>query len=108
MILVRADAYRPHLGEAFAACTEAGLRADLTLESVQAFETPATEGFSLLFTGPRSVLLPQGSHTLEHPALGRLELFLVPVMDPRAEVYTYEAIFNHLRPAAQVPLSGGA
>ena len=49
--------------------------------------------FSLVFRGPRSAALVQQIHRLEHPALGVLELFLVPI-GPDAFGLRYEAIFG--------------
>lgn len=98
----QAEAYRPHLDTTFnlaGAC-------DLRLEVVEPFEDSATEGFALRFAGPREVLVPQGIRTLDHPALGSLDLFLVPVQDQRRDRYTYEAVFNRLKPQAST--SGGA
>ena len=53
------------------------------------------QSFSLIFRGPRDRLLSQGMHPVEHPALGTLTIFLVPIMpegDP-TELH-YQAIFN--------------
>jgi hypothetical protein len=101
----RADHYRPHVGTPFEL---PGVPFSLVLEAVEAFETSATEGFSLRFTGPQSPLIPQGIRAMEHPSLGQFELFLVPVQDPRTDIHTYEAIFNRLRPPAQASTTGGA
>lgn len=98
-MLVRADDYRPHVGTTFRVGPYG-----IDLEAVEAIDTPVTEGFSLLFAGSREYLLEQGIHGLEHPVLGALELFLAPVESLRPEVFTYQAIFNRMKPA----LSGGA
>ena len=45
--------------------------------------------FSLVFRGPGEPLLPQRIYRVEHPALGALDLFLVPIGPGR-----YEAIFT--------------
>jgi len=37
------------------------------------------ESFSLLFVGPGDSALPQETYTIEHAALGKFSLFLVPV-----------------------------
>ena len=49
--------------------------------------------FSLVFRGPLSPVMPQHTYPLEHPALGRLEIFLVPI-GPDASGMRYEAVFN--------------
>ena len=43
----------------------------------------------LLFRGPSLPILPQRIYPLEHAALGRLELFIVPIGPGQ-----YEAIFT--------------
>ena len=52
------------------------------------------EKFSLVFAGRRRELIGQDTYTFEHDALGRFDLFIVPIhtRDPRA--IDYEAVFN--------------
>jgi hypothetical protein len=51
------------------------------------------EHFALDFTGAPDAPLASSLHTLEHPQLGRVEMFLSPVDRP-ASALTYEAIVN--------------
>lgn len=51
------------------------------------------EPFSLVFRGPRDILLEQRIYTLEHATLGKLEIFLVP-LGPDKHGLRYEAVFN--------------
>jgi hypothetical protein len=54
---------------------------------------PRSDPFTLEFTGPQPVL-EQRTYTLDHRALGLIELFLVPIgIDPDGRV-RYEAVFN--------------
>jgi len=53
------------------------------------------ESFSLLFHGPQSQPLPQGTHSFEHPQLGTFELFIVPVAAESGRLH-YQAVFNRL------------
>ena len=48
--------------------------------------------FSLVFSGPATPVLPQGTHELHHPELGELSLFLVP-LGPQDGAMRYEAAF---------------
>jgi hypothetical protein len=48
--------------------------------------------FSLIFTGPASPFLPQGTYELHHAELGELSLFLVP-LGPQVDAMRYEAAF---------------
>jgi hypothetical protein len=53
------------------------------------------QSFSLIFRGPRGRMLPQCIHSVEHPTLGTLTIFLVPIGsegDPTG--LHYQAIFN--------------
>ncbi|HEY7874089.1 MAG TPA: hypothetical protein VIG64_03095 [Actinomycetota bacterium] len=90
------DLFTPHVGTTFTLAGEAPL--DLVLSEAIATRASEPQGhgvrpqFSLYFRGPRSPLLPQRIYGLEHPELGRLELFLVPVGQDR-ESTTYEAAF---------------
>ena len=54
---------------------------------------PRRSPFSLIFRGPSAPVLAQKTYALENAALGRLEIFLVPI-GPDASGMRYEAIFN--------------
>jgi hypothetical protein len=94
-----ADSFAPHEGTDFQVDGDDGgltLRlAEITRYSVQS-HAPRTEPFSLLFVGPPAPVLPQRIHALDHPELGRLELFLVPLgPEPGTDGgMRYEAAFN--------------
>ena len=51
------------------------------------------EQFSLHFRGPRTPALPQRIYRLEHPQLGALDIFLVPIRSDSSGM-TYEAVFT--------------
>jgi hypothetical protein len=73
---------------------------DLTLSQVSDLRSSGPfETFSLLFQGPGDQLLPQQIYPLQHPRLGSLEIFLVPVSRDQAAIY-YEAVFTRTKPAA--------
>lgn len=66
----------------------------LKLFEVKALKTregAARTAFALLFSSP--VLAPQGTYALQHEALGKLEIFLVPIRQDGAGVHL-EAIFS--------------
>ena len=87
------DHFLPCLGQNFmlaAVAPHLGLR----LVSAQASRhLPASgrRGFALMFAG--QVSLPQTIHKLQHPELGTLDIFLVPI-GPGEKGLQYEAIFN--------------
>jgi len=49
--------------------------------------------FSIVFRGPRNVVLPQRIYEVEHDTIGAFPLFLVPI-GPDQEGMLYEAIFT--------------
>ena len=55
------------------------------------------EVFALVFRGPGEIFLLQASYRFEHPALGAVDLFIVPIGQDAQGLY-YEALFNRLRP----------
>ena len=49
--------------------------------------------FSLLFAGPNGQWLPQATYPVRHPALGMIDIFLVPI-GPLEDGNGYQAIFT--------------
>lgn len=91
-------AFEPHLRTSFHLATGATDPIVLELIEVQDASLPQVEQFSLMFQGPKAPCLAQGIHELEHAALGKLALFLVPVgPDPARTGLCYQAIFNRLK-----------
>ncbi len=68
-------------------------------EIIDRAQAPRQEVFSLIFLGPAEHFLSQGTYQLDHPKLGTLEIFLVPV-GQLAGGFQYEAVFNRLLPEA--------
>ena len=93
------DLFAPHVGDSFdvaLADRDARLELSETWESQEA-GGPGPDGrsrqqFSLFFSGPADVVLPQGTYALRHADLGDLDLFLVP-LGPRDGGMRYEAAF---------------
>jgi len=76
----------------------AGVEMELKLIEVQPYrgEVPdyvARHPFSLQFAGPAGNVMPQATYRLEHPGMGALDVFLVPIGANRDRVL-YEAIFS--------------
>lgn len=93
---VTCDTFVPHVGTQFAIALDDG---ELVLDLVAADALPKAPDaprapFALQF---RSTLttgyLPQRIYALTHPALGTLEVFLVP-RGPEATGMRYEAVFG--------------
>ena len=93
--------FRQHLGTKFKVRVEAPRPIELELEEVKGYRAGANEPggmerFSLFFCGPDDLMLPQGIFVLEHPSMGELLLFIVPVgRDDRG--FRYEVVFNYYR-----------
>lgn len=70
----------------------------IALELIEVTEPQITlqqEFFSLIFLGPKDLLLPQKMYQLAHDQLGSGALFLVPIERTEKGV-KYEAAFNRL------------
>jgi hypothetical protein len=53
------------------------------------------ESFSLVFCAPANARLPQQTYCTEHPDLGALDIFLVPIgPDQKGRGLQMEAVFN--------------
>ena len=93
--------YARELNTKFRVAADTARPVELELAEVKGWRSlPVEQGgmerFSLYFSGPPDVQLPQGSYRLEHERLGALEIFLVPVAST-AEAMRYEAVFNFYR-----------
>ena len=90
--------FEPHVGTDFSIEVGGGVEIQMVLDSVRR-QAPRshgdrTEPFSLLFSGPTGAPLPQATHTLKHPELGALAIFLVPIGPDETGRQRYEAVFN--------------
>jgi hypothetical protein len=101
---LRVSSFSPYLSQTFRVQLPEGDLLELTLIEVSDLGPSAdAEGgsgdetrrvpFSVLFRGASEPVLQQRIYRLEHPEMGGLELFLVPV-GPDAEGMRYEAVFN--------------
>ena len=89
-----AEDFEPHRGKSFRLAAN-GQALDLKLDEVQRLGTALRAGgaFSLMFLTPAGPSLPQAIYPVEHPALGTLELFVVP-LGPKDGTNRYEVIFT--------------
>jgi hypothetical protein len=90
------SAFRIHGGASAGAGAIEPLEAEL-IDVTELGEAPPEGGrrraFSIVLRGPPDVVLPQRIYAVEHPDLGTLDLFLVPLGPDRAGM-RYEAIFT--------------
>ncbi len=90
------------LGEQFRIAVEAGREVEVVLvEAVQLgygrrptqAKNAGRQPFSIVFRGPMSPVLPQGTYRFEHEDQGALEIFIVSI-GPNEAGMRYEAVFN--------------
>jgi hypothetical protein len=88
--------FEPHRGESFRLDAK-GTTLELTLSEVQRLGAALRDGgaFSLIFTAAPAAgpIAPQAIYPIAHPALGTLELFVVPIQ-PKDGSQRYEVIFT--------------
>jgi hypothetical protein len=93
------DEFAPRLGQAFRLQLGDGQVLALELVEVKdrgrcAVGGPDRSCYTLLFRSPgENRFAPQRTYTVEHDALGALDMFLVP-RGPDGQGMTYEAIYN--------------
>jgi hypothetical protein len=97
------DDFSEHLNAPFRIHVEPGDSLELELIEARAIgPAPSSDGeggrrrsFSLIFRGPTARLLEQRIYPVEHPRLGTIEIFLVPLgSEGDPEGLHYQAIFN--------------
>jgi hypothetical protein len=89
------ESFAPVVGEAFTVGDPAGTTAELLLVEATAQEAgphAPRPPFSLLFQGPAEPFLPQATYRFEHPSLGAIGIFIVPLGRDEHGT-TYEALF---------------
>lgn len=93
------ETFAQHIGTTFRCYADAEQSLDIVLaEATVQRETNAPPGttlrmpFSLIFRGPRTIILPQSMYRVVHEHLGSFDLFLVP-LGPDQTGMRYEAIF---------------
>jgi hypothetical protein len=86
--------FSPHIDAVFEMQT-AGGAVPLTLAEAKTVGNSGRAGgaFSLVFVVPKGPWQPQGIYPVQHPTLGTMEIFLVPV-GPAFGGNSYQAIFT--------------
>ncbi|HEX6710079.1 MAG TPA: hypothetical protein VF068_07070 [Rubrobacter sp.] len=92
------ETFSEHLGDTFLIYPDDTERVDVELISATGLggstgEETSRQPFSIVFRGPRDVLLPQRIYKMEHEGIGTFVLFLVPI-GPDEKGLRYEAIFT--------------
>jgi hypothetical protein len=94
---INAADFLPNLNNEFRIYFDPALPSPAELIEVSEINSSSTDGgrksFSIVFRGAKEKVWPQGMYKIEHPRLGELQLFLVPI-GPDNEGMCYEAVFN--------------
>jgi hypothetical protein len=71
----------------------------VALELVEVKDTGSAslDSFLLLFKGSTESVFRHNTHTMRHPVMGELALFLGPVHTGKTDAIYYQAIFSALR-----------
>jgi hypothetical protein len=89
--------FSEHLHTTFAVhVPESGTLPFELIEVIEYNDQPKLEQFCLIFRGPRDPWLTQKIHSVEHEALGKIDLFMVP-LGPDEKGMRYQVIFNRFR-----------
>jgi hypothetical protein len=106
-VLTDPETYRDQIDTVFRVNHDAGL---VPLRLVEIADSPLGDGrqFSLIFHGPVTAAVPQGTYAFEHDALGALALFIVPIVGSNHERIVYQACFNLMPPAPTSERGGQA
>lgn len=86
--------FESHIGRAFP-IEGNGTRVEMKLTAVERLGAARREGgaFSLLFSSTPGAFLPQAIYPVQHPELGTLDLFVVP-LGPKDGANSYQVIFT--------------
>jgi hypothetical protein len=88
------ETFSRHLKTTFQAQLDESNHVDLELTEVSNLKRlPQQEEFSIVFLGPGTTDLGQGTRLLKHEQMGQFELFIVPIARDQKGIY-YEAAFN--------------
>lgn len=91
--------FSQHLNTKFRVKVDAPQPVELELVEVKGYhnkpeEQQGMERFSVFFSGPADVQLPQKTYPLAHEKMGEFDIFLVPIGRGEGGL-RYEAVFNY-------------
>ncbi|MGE5343165.1 MAG: DUF6916 family protein [Candidatus Omnitrophota bacterium] len=89
--------FDPLLNQKFEVHPKGMDKVELELVKISERDTEFSVSFSLLFRGPHDPVFRHDTHTVKHPELGELDLFIGPVMYPKRDGVYYEVVFNRLK-----------
>jgi Domain of unknown function (DUF6916) len=88
-----AASFTDRIQDAFVLSAPTGTLKLVLTEVEELGQSQHRRAFALRFLGPPKPILPQAIYRLDHPAMGALEIFLVP-LGPKDGGMCYEAVFT--------------
>lgn len=105
VLFFKPETFKPHVNTIFTAPNALGQKIELTLINVEVFKPDnsqqcrskvVTESFSLTFKAASKLPQFTSIHKMNHPTLGRFELFLTHRKSDNGDLL-YDAVINHIR-----------
>lgn len=91
---VKKEDFEHHLNSVFEVCPEGVGMVTIELIEVADKSSGTLDAFSLLFKGGADAAFSHNTHTVRHPVMGELALFLGPVHTGKTDAVYYQAIFS--------------
>lgn len=91
---MKKEDFEPHLNSIFDVCPEGMGMVTIELVEVTDKSCASLDAFSLLFRGGNDAVFGHYTHTVRHPAMGELSIFLGPVHTGKTDAVYYQAIFS--------------
>lgn len=88
--------FTPHLNTKFKIHTDAFGIVDAELIDITGKKSQNQESFSLIFSTSKDKIFEQKIYKINHPKMGDLELFVVPVASHKKDEMHYQVIFSRL------------
>ncbi|BDV44555.1 hypothetical protein GURASL_34780 [Geotalea uraniireducens] len=90
----RKEDFEPHIATAFEVAPVDMAPVTVELVEVSATSSAMLEGFSLVFKGSPASVFRHNTHTVRHPVMGEMALFLGPIHTGHTDAVYYQAVFS--------------
>lgn len=94
MTAFRKEDFEPHIATAFEVAPTDMMPVTVELVEIKDTGSANLTGFSLMFKGGTDAVFRHNTHTVRHPVMGEMELFLGPVHTGHRDSVYYQAIFS--------------
>lgn len=86
--------FEPHIASTFEVAPVDTEPVTIELVEINGINSPDIDGFSLIFKGGARIVFRHDTHTVRHPVMGELELFMGPVHTGQTDAVYYQAVFS--------------